>query len=99
MSKMTTTKHYNDTVDAVSRAIAVWFETHPGADPRFKFPPEHVVVTGDLCNGAEIWEANADGRKLVTYVDEVTALLQRPSMLQFQVCYQFYQRNQKRART
>lgn len=89
--------HYVDTVDAVSAAISDWFDVHPGADPRFEFPPEHVVVTGDLCNGLGYWQPNADGRDLVTYVERVTSKL-GASMLQFQVCFQHYQRQDRLAR-
>lgn len=89
-------KGYSDTVDAISDAIADWMETHPGADPRFKFPPERVVVSGDLSLGLGYWQPNADGRDLVTYVDRVTK--QKGTMLQFQVCLQHYKQHGRRRR-
>lgn len=85
---------YEAMCNAISCAIADWFETHPGADPRFKFPPDRVVITGDISMGPKVWEPNDDARELVQYVDRVTG--HRGSMLQFQVCYQFYQRYGRR---
>jgi hypothetical protein len=81
-------KQYKDTVDLMSRAIAAWFDVHPGADPQFKFPPAHVSVTGALPLGSDYWEANADGRALVEYVDKASE--HQASMLQFQACYGHY---------
>lgn len=86
-------KLYTDTVNALSRAIAAWFDVHPGTDPQFKFPPARIVVTGDLGMGPEYWEANADGRALVEYVDKTTG--RQASMLQFQVCYAHYQQQRR----
>lgn len=86
-------KRYEDTVNALSRAIAVWFETHPGTDPQFKFPPPGTVVSGDLNLGPDWWEANADARALVTWVDLATG--NQASMLQFQVCYAHYQQQRR----
>jgi len=88
-------KRYRETCDAISRAIAVWFEVHPGADPQFSFPPERVVVTGDLDFGLTYWEPNDDGRNLVGYVDHATG--RTASMLQFEVCYGHYQKYRKGA--
>jgi hypothetical protein len=85
-------KHYEDTCDAVSNAIADWFETHPGADPQFEFPPEGMLVSGDLPIGLTYWEPNADGRELVTYVEQATERF-GASMLQFQVCFGHYKQH------
>ena len=82
-------QHYSDAVDAVSEAIADWFDVHPGADPQFRFPPERVVVTGDLSMGPSYWLPNPDGVDLVAYVEQRTTKL-GASMLQFQVCFEFY---------
>jgi hypothetical protein len=87
-------QRYNDTLARLSKAIAAWFEVHPGADPQFKFPPKRVVVTGDLVMGSDYWEANADGRALVADVDRETG--HEASMLQFQVCYGHYHQRRRR---
>lgn len=85
-------EHYAKTVDAVSAAIADWFDAHPGADPRFSFPPEGLVVTGDLPLGLSHWQPNDDGRHLVEYVEGVTSEL-GASMLQFQACLEHYRKH------
>lgn len=82
---------YARDADAVYLAIVTWHEVHPGANPRFKFPPRFVIVSGVLQRGLEHWTPNDEGRDLVNYVDAATD--RQATMLMFQVALtRYYQR-------